>query len=160
MIFYFSTLPLSMTKIRVTKEFSFDCAHALTNYSGLCRNIHGHTYKLFVTVIGSIVSNTNENDYGMIIDFSVLKEIVNREIVSKYDHALIASKDSPFPQGVIEYQDNGKYIEFDGRTTCENMAVHFAGVIKKHLPVSVDLFSIKLYETPTSFAEWYASDNL
>lgn len=149
-----------MTKIRVTKEFTFDCAHALYNYDGLCRNIHGHTYKLFVTVIGIVSSNETSSSYGMIIDFSVLKELVKKHIVDVYDHSLVVNKKIKFPTEFINYQDKDKYIEFDGQATCENMVVKFASDLIKVLPTSITLFSVKLYETPTSYAEWFASDNV
>jgi 6-pyruvoyltetrahydropterin/6-carboxytetrahydropterin synthase len=148
-----------MTKVRVTKEFTFDCAHALFNYNGPCRNIHGHTYKLYVTVIGSVINDDSNNNNGMIVDFSLLKRIVNDNIVSKYDHALVVNKNQKFAEELKQYQDSGKFIEFDGQTTCENLLIHFAQVLTDKLPVGVELFSLKLYETPTSYGEWFASDN-
>ncbi|MBK8805298.1 MAG: 6-carboxytetrahydropterin synthase [Bacteroidales bacterium] len=146
-------------KIRVTKEFTFDCAHALFNYNGLCKNIHGHTYKLFVTVIGNIIEDVENQSYGMIIDFSQLKSIVKNNIVDIFDHSLILSNRHRNPNNISDFQEVGKYIEFEGQATCENMVSYFAKVLIPILPKEVELFSIKLYETPTSFAEWFASDN-
>ena len=80
-----------MSKIRVTKCFVFEMGHALHNYEGLCRNIHGHSYKLEVTVIGQPVSDPKQNDYGMVIDFSSFKRIVNNAIVDKFDHSIVLS---------------------------------------------------------------------
>lgn len=148
-----------MNNIRVTKEFTFDCAHALYNYNGLCRNIHGHTYKLLVTVKGTIDEDESSPSYGMIIDFSVLKKLVKKYIVDVYDHSLVVNEKLKFPVEFTAYQDKGKYIEFDGQATCENMVIKFASILKGILPKSCSLFSVKLYETPTSYAEWYASDN-
>ena len=78
--------------IRVTKEFNFEMAHALFNYDGPCKNIHGHSYKLAITVKGKPISDTSNIKQGMVIDFSVIKEIVNKVIIEKYDHALVLNK--------------------------------------------------------------------
>ena len=75
--------------IRLTKEFSFEMAHALAGYDGPCREIHGHSYKLFVTVRGIPEQNPNSPKYGMVMDFGDLKRIVNRLIVDRYDHAFV-----------------------------------------------------------------------
>ena len=78
-----------MAVIRLTKEFSFEAAHALDGYDGPCREIHGHSYKLFVTVKGEPVADAAEPKYGMVMDFGELKRIVGRLIVDRYDHALV-----------------------------------------------------------------------
>lgn len=148
-----------MSRVRVTKEFTFDCAHALYGYNGLCRNIHGHTYKLFVTVIGEICKDKDSPFYGMLIDFSQLKNIVNQHIVNIFDHSLVLSKEHNISHKTIDFQDTNKLIEFDGQVSCENMVVYFAKIIRDKIPQNVELHSVRLYETPTSFAEWYASDN-
>ena len=78
-----------MAAIRLTKEFSFEMAHTLAGYDGPCREIHGHSYKLFVTVKGEPVADAAEPKYGMVMDFGELKRIVGRLIVDRYDHALV-----------------------------------------------------------------------
>jgi 6-pyruvoyltetrahydropterin/6-carboxytetrahydropterin synthase len=70
------SINLSMTKIRVTKFYDFEMAHALWNYDGLCKNIHGHTYKLYVTVMGVPCNDSDDQKNGMVIDFGDLKRIV------------------------------------------------------------------------------------
>ena len=78
-----------MAVIRLTKEFSFEAAHALDGYDGPCREIHGHSYRLFVTVAGRPVADPGNPKYGMVMDFGVLKRIVNEQIVSRFDHAFV-----------------------------------------------------------------------
>mgnify|MGYP001087225704 CR=1 FL=1 len=78
-----------MTKIRLTKEFSFEAAHLLEGYDGACREIHGHSYRLFVTVKGCPADDDTNPKCGMVMDFGVLKSIVNEEVVSRFDHALV-----------------------------------------------------------------------
>ena len=74
--------------IRITKEFKFEMAHALHGYDGLCKNIHGHSYKLFVTVKGKIKNEKGNTKDGMVLDFTSLKDIVKKHIILKYDHSL------------------------------------------------------------------------
>lgn len=149
-----------MTKIRVTKEFSFEMAHALEGYDGACKHIHGHSYKLFVTIKGAPCDDINNPKYGMVVDFSVLKRIVNRVIVERYDHAFIIRKtdsNRELIEAMNEHYQNVEVFEF--QPTCEVMIAYFAELIRAELPQNLELFSLKLHETATSYAEWYASDN-
>lgn len=146
--------------IRVTKEFSFEMAHALEGYDGLCKNIHGHSYKLFVTVIGQASPATcNSAKEGMVIDFKDLKQIVGSHIVDKYDHALVLKR-IPKNEALKENLSNHHIELTDYQPTCENMIADFASILRKNLPSAVQLHHIKLHETATSFAEWYATDNI
>lgn len=66
--------------MKVTRTFSFSAAHHLTDYYGECERPHGHTYRLAVTVEGPVQKN------GLVLDFVVLKKIVQEKILSKLDH--------------------------------------------------------------------------
>ena len=148
-----------MARIRVTKFYDFEMAHALWNYDGLCKNIHGHSYKLFVTVIGIPFSDENNLKNGMVIDFSDLKNIVKTQIVDKFDHSLVIYKKAPHEKllELNEMYERHHVVEF--QPTCENLVVHFVNIIKPLLPPEVKLKNVKLYETASSFAEWDADDN-
>ncbi len=148
-----------MAQIRVTKEFKFDAAHALLGYDGLCKNIHGHSYILYVTVIGKPIENINDTKLGMVYDFGDLKFIVNNEIVKKFDHSIILNKRAETAnfEGLIEMFSRKHYTEY--QPTCENMVIDFVAKIKKHLPKEIKLYSVRLYETATSYAEWVSTDN-
>jgi len=148
-----------MTKVRVTKRFTFEMAHALWNYDGVCSNIHGHSYILYVTVIGSPVSDKNNVKLGMVIDFGELKKIVKAEIINLFDHAVALNKNFPKLENFNVPEMFERYHYLDYQPTCENMVVDFAQRIKSKLPLKIQLFSVRLYETATSFAEWNATDN-
>lgn len=146
--------------IRITKQFSFETGHALYGYDGKCRNVHGHSYKLNVTVIGEPISDNENVKFGMVIDFGDLKKIVKNEIVDKFDHATVFNKNTPHVELAEELKSRGHHVILtDYQPTSENMVTDFAEKIKKHLPYHVKLHSLKLQETESSFAEWYASDN-
>lgn len=150
-----------MAIIRLTKEFSFEAAHALYGYDGPCREIHGHSYRLFVTVRGVPETDADDPKCGMVMDFGVLKRIVNEEIVHKLDHALVL-QNNPSDESLrrVLSERFGNVVVVDYRPTCENMLPDFARRIRSRLPEGVTLHSLRLHETATSFAEWFAEDNL
>ena len=149
-----------MSKIRITKKFSFETGHALYGYDGKCRNVHGHSYNLDVTVIGLPISDTSNVKFGMVIDFGDLKKIVKEEIVNVFDHATVFNKNTPHVELAKELEDRGHNVLLvNYQPTSEMMVIDFAAKIKKRLPDNIKLHSLKLQETKTSFAEWYASDN-
>lgn len=143
-----------MSTIRITKEFTFDMAHALAHYDGKCKNIHGHTYRLCVTISGKPVAKGTKA--GMVMDFSDLKEIVSREILEPFDHSLALS------------QDDERFADFHGapkvhltpyQPTCENLLVDFVSRLNRNFTDGVSLKTVVLHETPTSYASWHAEDN-
>ncbi|MBQ1939998.1 MAG: 6-carboxytetrahydropterin synthase [Alistipes sp.] len=148
-----------MAVIRLTKEFSFEAAHALGGYDGPCREIHGHSYRLFVTIKGEPSTDPMNPKQGMVMDFGVLKKIVNEEIISRFDHALVlrSTADEGLRRVLLEQFDNVVTVEY--QPTCENMLDDFAHRLMKRLPEGVMLHSLRLHETASSYAEWYAEDN-
>ena len=134
-------------------------AHALWHYDGLCRHIHGHSYKLYVTIIGEPIQNVDDPKLGMVLDFSDLKAVVKEPIVDYFDHSLVLYKDAgPHLLGEEnEMYEKVHIMEF--QPTCENLVLYMAEKISALIPSNIRLFSVRLYETATSFAEWYATDN-
>ena len=150
-----------MGKIRITKHFFFETGHALYGYDGKCKNVHGHSYKLSVTVIGKPVKDSNNVKYGMVIDFGDLKKIVASEIVDKFDHATVFNKNTPHIELARELEKRGHHVILvNYQPTSEMMLIDFAKKIKSKLPETVKLHSLKLQETGTSHAEWFEADQL
>jgi len=149
-----------MGNIRITKLFSFETGHALYGYDGKCKNVHGHSYKLSVTVFGQPIKDNTNVKFGMVIDFTDLKKIVKEEIVNVFDHATVFNKNTPHVELAKELQNRGHNILLvDYQPTSEMMVIDFAKKIKKRLPKNIQLHSLKLQETESSYAEWYASEN-
>lgn len=149
-----------MDKVRITKEFSFEMAHALEGYDGACSQIHGHSYRLRVTLCGRPNSDPRDPKFGMVMDFGELKALVRRLIVSQYDHALAVRRtdgNSEQTETLARQFQGVRVVDF--QPTCENMAIRFAGLIRAELPQNVTLCALRLYETATSYAEWIAADN-
>ena len=150
-----------MGTIRITKQFSFETGHALYGYDGKCRNVHGHSYKLSVTVIGNPIEDSSNVKFGMVIDFSDLKKIVKEEIVDVFDHATVFNKNTPHVELAKELSQRGHNVLLvDYQPTSEMMVIDFAEKIKARLPKNITLHSLKLQETETSYAEWFANDNV
>ena len=148
-----------MAQIRITKEFSFEAAHMLKGYDGLCKNIHGHSYRLAVNVIGQTISDAGSPKLGMVMDFGDLKRIVYENIINIYDHALVVNESETDEKKVHLKGGTGKLIFTPFQPTCENMVTDFARIIMEKLPAHLRLYSIRLYETANSYAEWHAIDN-
>ncbi len=145
--------------IRITKIFTFETAHVLYNYDGKCKNMHGHSYKLFVTVKGTPINDLNHSKNGMVVDFGDIKKIVKSEIIDVWDHAVMLNGLSPHKQLGEDLENQGhKVIYCDYQPTCENMLYDIATKIKKHLPETVTLAYLKLHETENSYGEWFAED--
>jgi 6-pyruvoyltetrahydropterin/6-carboxytetrahydropterin synthase len=149
-----------MSTIRITKQFSFETGHALYGYDGKCRNVHGHSYKLHVTVIGKPITDSTHVKFGMVIDFSDLKKIVKTKIVDVFDHATVFNKNTPHVELAKELQDRGHSVLLvDYQPTSEMMLIDFAEIIQTELPTHIQLHSLKLQETDSSYAQWFAADN-
>ena len=149
-----------MSNIRITKQFSFETGHALYGYDGKCKNVHGHSYRLDVTVIGQPIADNTNVKYGMVIDFKDLKKIVKEEVVDVFDHATVFNKNTPHVELAKELENRGHNVLLvNYQPTSEMMVIDFAQKIKARLPENIQLFSLKLQETATSYAEWFASDN-
>lgn len=148
-----------MDKIRITKHFDFEAAHALPGYDGKCKNIHGHSYQLFVTIIGTPIKDKTHPKNGMVLDFGDLKKLVNNEIVDIFDHSIVLNEDSEHIELAKKIADySHRIVLVDYQPTSELMLIDFADRIQKKLPKKVKLHSLKLYETNNSYAEWFASD--
>jgi 6-pyruvoyl-tetrahydropterin synthase len=150
----------TMTKIRITKKFEFEAGHALYGYDGKCKNIHGHSYKLWVTVIGSPIENPEHVKNGMVIDFGDIKDIVNEYIIKESDHTIFFNGNSPHHKLAEELKAEGhRVVLLPYQPTSEMLIIDFAKRLQVHLPNYISLYSLRLQETESSFAEWYASDN-
>ncbi len=150
-----------MNDIKITKEFTWCMAHMLANHKGKCRNIHGHTYKMQVEIArkeGDIIDNPGETDHGMVLEFNDVKDIINRIIIDRLDHAFLYWKDSTDPMEheiaeILKKYDR-KMVVIDYRPTAEEMAISFKNEIDKEIDaLGVHVSSLIVWESPTSFAK-------
>jgi len=145
--------------IRITKSFTFEMAHALLGYDGACRNIHGHSYQLFVTVKGVPKDKQEHPKDGMVLDFVDLKKIIENHVVEALDHALVLNAATP-PEVVKSLKDQyEKVILFPFQPTSENLVLYMVERILPVLPTDVSLSHVRLAETATAYIEWFSEDN-
>jgi 6-pyruvoyltetrahydropterin/6-carboxytetrahydropterin synthase len=134
--------------ITVTKTIKFDAAHVLTNHQGLCKNLHGHTYRVDVSV-----AETPGEENDMVIDFKDLKRIAAETICEKFDHAFICNTASRGEMEIAEVVERHgmRTVRLPFRSTAENLARYFFGELKPRIP---GLAMVKVWETADSSAEY------
>ena len=148
------------TPVRLTKIFTFEMAHALLGYEGDCKNLHGHSYRLEITVKGRPLHQPGHPNDGMVMDFKALKKIVKEVVLNDFDHALLLPQSVPGDVlGVLQRQF-GKVQVMPFQPTCELLLLHFVENIRDKLPAGVELWKVRLHETAASFAEWYLADEI
>lgn len=135
-------------------------AHALPGHDGPCKHIHGHTYELFVTIAGTPIDDPSSPKFGMIMDFKDIKSLVRETVTDEFDHALVMRRDTAEmlkdSSGNVLFH---RLILTDYQPTTENLVTEFARRLQEKLPRHVKLHSLRLRETMTSYAEWFAQDN-
>ncbi len=151
-----------MTNIYVVKEVTFDCCHMLSSYDGACSNLHGHTYRLQIELSGAPVGGRSSSDSAMVMDFKDLKKIIQEHVIDKMDHALVLSssvfrdeEEDALLSWAKEF-DKKYYVVPGGRSTAETMSRDIFNCIMIeliNLELNVVVSSVKLWETPTSYAE-------
>ena len=150
----------AMDKIRLSRKFTFETAHALLGYDGACRHIHGHSYKLVVTIIGSPLHDELHPKNGMVMDFGDLKKTVELSVIKPFDHALLLNEKAPVALVEQLEKNDEKLVLLPYQPSCENMLLDIKNRLQNLLPENIALHSLKLSETENSFAEWFASDNV
>src|SRR5690606_11444110 len=138
--------------LQLTKIFPFETAHAVYGYDGPCRNIHGHSYELHVTVVATVSGEQFLPPPGFLIDFKDIKKIVKSEIVDYFDHKLLLSNTYLEAHPEIGAHDN--LIVWEHEPSAENILIYTRQQLKKIFPPHIKLRSMRLYETRTSYAEW------
>ena len=146
-----------MKTIRITKQFKMEMAHALYGYDGLCKNIHGHSYRLWVTLRGPVLDERGHEKDGMVLDFGLLKRLVKPHIIDKYDHSFVLNANSSHAN--IDLSAFEKVYLLPYQPTSENLVNDFVSIIKNQLPDNIELYKVVLSETANSFAEWCLDDN-
>ena len=132
-----------------TKTIRFDAAHILTNHKGLCKNLHGHTYRVEISATGS-----DAND--MVVDFKELKALAEEFIVSRFDHAFMFDATSPGEREIaaVVEKHGMRTVSLPFRTTAENLAHHFFDTLAPHLTDGARLLSVRVWETQDSVATY------
>lgn len=152
-----------MARISITKIFTFEAAHILQGYDGLCANIHGHSYRLEVSVCapGSVVepgrflySEKADPKNGMLFDFSELKKLVSKAVIEPFDHSLILNGRTGEDLAETLRRQSLRVIVVPYQPTSENLLIDFAARLQAVLPQGIALKKLRLYETATSYTDY------
>lgn len=133
--------------LSITKIFHFEAAHLISSHDGPCKNLHGHSYELHVTLSGDRL-----NHQYMLADFTELKTLVQEQVLADFDHSLILMKT---PDNMLKYgAANTRTFWMEGEPTVEYLLLDIAGRLSDKLPKGLKLRRLKLYETKSNYAEW------
>ena len=133
-------------KTKIAKDFYWEMSHRLPYHDGLCKNIHGHSYKMIVEFEGEL------DEQGMVIDFYDVEKIIN-PIIKKLDHAFMVKDDDEI---TLEYLEklNSKKVMVDFLATVENICKYISSnIVKGNLPINIKFINVRVYETNEDYAE-------
>jgi len=145
---------MSQEKYKVTKKIEFDYGHRVPFHQSKCFNTHGHRGVVEVTLEGKLVDIHGDNDFGMVMDFSRIKEAMLICIHDVYDHKFLLWKDDPLFE---KYKDLPGVVVIDFVPTAENLARKCFWSLRMHLKklkFEATVTSVRFYETPSSFSEY------
>jgi 6-pyruvoyltetrahydropterin/6-carboxytetrahydropterin synthase len=143
--------------IRVSREFEWDMGHRVTNHKSLCKNPHGHRYKMLVEISGDLNDSVNDSSQGMVLDFGDLKTLINSEIVDKYDHSFMYWKDDAVMNAFANINEDLRFVKVSFVPTAECIVTHIAEKLQKLFAdqlLGIVLESVILFETPKCKAHW------
>lgn len=138
--------------LSVTKIFYFEMAHAIEGYSGPCKNVHGHSYELHVTVSNSFNGDNYIPSPGFVLDFKELKQLVQSSVLESLDHKLVLSDRFLAKNNALALQEN--LVVWEAEPTAENILIYIQKILCNKLPAAIRLSSLTLYETKSSYAVW------
>ena len=132
--------------MKIAKEFRWEMGHRLPEHFGLCKNIHGHSYKMIVEFEGELGKNQ------MVIDYYDVEKIIN-PMIEKLDHSYMVNKDDKIVLEFLNKMDSKKVV-VDFLATAENICNYFLTEIKKcSLPSNISSIKVRVYETQFDYAE-------
>ncbi len=132
--------------MKIAKEFRWEMGHRLPEHFGLCKNIHGHSYKMIVEFEGELDKNQ------MVIDYYDIEKIIN-PVIEKLDHSFMVNIDDKIVFEFLEKM-NSKKIVVGFNSTAENICSYLLSEIKKcSLPSNISTVKVRVYETQFDYAE-------
>ena len=131
--------------MNLSVEFGFDAAHRILGHAGKCAWLHGHTYRLRVTVEAERLDRL-----GMVMDFDDLKALVEKHLLGRWDHATLLAADDPLAPAIVAVQGEApdRVVRLDGNPTAELLTREAWNAIERALPAHVSLERVGVRETP------------
>ena len=132
--------------MKIAKEFHWEMGHRLPEHFGLCKNIHGHSYKMIIEFEGEL------DEQGMVIDFYDVEKII-APIIDELDHSFMVKDDDKLTLEFLE-KLNSKKVVVNFFATVENICNYISDkIIKSKLPKNIKFIKVRIYETAEEYAE-------
>lgn len=148
--------------LTITKRLEFDAGHRIPDHKSKCRNLHGHRYALEITLQGEPIDSPGASDNGMLMDFSDVKQIAMEHLVDIWDHAFLVYEGDSLMQLLLSGLPDHKTVVVPQTPTVENLAIIAYQILapryRQRFGAKLQLAKIRLYETPTSWADYTASN--
>ena len=143
--------------IEVTKIIEWDMGHRVPNHKSKCRNLHGHRYRPELTVTGDLIDREGDSSEGMVFDFSDIKALMTTHIHDVLDHGFMYAESDPIMTHLfLEHEPamDLHAIPVPFVPTAENLAVWCYEQLVKHMPASITITRVRIFETPNSWADY------
>jgi 6-pyruvoyltetrahydropterin/6-carboxytetrahydropterin synthase len=143
--------------MRITRRLEFDAGHRIPNHDSLCRHLHGHRYALEVTLTGEPIATRGDARQGMLMDFSEVRAIAQRELIDAWDHAFLAWREDRVVLDFLAQLPQHRTVVFDEPPTAEHLALAAFTVLERAYTSrygnGLKLERVRLYETPNCWAD-------
>lgn len=143
--------------MRITRRLEFDAGHRIPNHQSRCRHLHGHRYALEVTLSGEVIAAPGDAREGMLMDFSEVKAIAEREVVDQWDHAFLAWREDRPVLAFLATLPEHRTVIFDAPPTAEHLAQAAFSLLepayRDEYGNRLRLECVRLYETPNCWAD-------
>ena len=148
--------------MRITRRLEFDAGHRIPNHQSQCRHLHGHRYALEVTLSGEVNCVSGDAREGMVMDFSEVKRIAQREVVDRWDHAFLAWRGDRKVLDFLATLAEHRTVVFDAPPTAEHLAQAAFALLepayRDEYGDDLHLECVRLYETPNCWADALRSE--
>jgi 6-pyruvoyltetrahydropterin/6-carboxytetrahydropterin synthase len=142
--------------MKIVKIIQWDMGHRVMNHRSVCKGLHGHRYKAEICMEGNIVSESGVSEEGMVVDFADIKRIAHSFIQEKLDHAFMVWEKDTELLDFFKNSKGHKPVIVPFTSTAENVAAYIFneldGQFNDAFGTGLRLYSVKLWETPTSCA--------
>ena len=143
--------------MRIPRRLEFDAGHHIPNHLSRCQHVHGHRYAIEVTLAGDPIAKRGDAQEGMVMDFSIVKEIAQREIVDSWDHAFLAGRADRQVLAFLETLPGHRTVVFEAPPTAEHLALTAFGILDRayrdEYANHLRLERGRIYETPNCWAD-------
>jgi 6-pyruvoyltetrahydropterin/6-carboxytetrahydropterin synthase len=133
--------------MQLETSYTFDAAHRIRGHAGRCAGLHGHTYRLDLTV-----SAERLDALGMVVDFDDLRALVDKAVLARWDHATLLAPDDPLADAIAAAQPEApdRVVRLGGQPTAELLAREAWEALERALPPHITLERVAIRETPSS----------